>query len=269
MNNVFSYHRFSLMLRKDAADLRSNFIKILLISFGIGLFFFFMINYSADISGMQEFENVRFVIIWLTVVCNMLFAPFILYKRFNYRTAGVSHFMLPASQLEKWLSMFFYCLIVTPLLSIVALTLADLCLLLFYPLSGTTPWFLDDVLANVFSFKPIVSLVLSLLLYQAIFFFCNIWFQKSKVQKTFAVLIILAVFSAFFSALLAGLFPVSNVPDLIKVAANNNDIQFATTMMRNIYDIGGTWSTVSLLLTIFTITGIWFASFLKWKEQEL
>ena len=55
MNNVFSYHRFSLMLRKDAADLRSNFIKILLISFGIGLFIFFMINYSADISGMQEF----------------------------------------------------------------------------------------------------------------------------------------------------------------------------------------------------------------------
>jgi len=271
MNNVFSYHRFSLMLRKDAADLRSNFIKILLISFGIGLFFFFMINYFKQIEAPDsgEFERMRFIIIWLTVVCNLLFAPFILYKRFNYRTNGVSHFMLPASQLEKWLSMFFYCLIATPLLSIAALTLADLCLLPFYPLSGTILWFLDGTLPLVFSHILAVNFFIYILSYQALFFFCNIWFQKSKVQKTFAVLIILAVFSAFFSALLTGLFPLPNFTDLAKVGVYTNDIHLATTMLRGIYNIGGAWSTVSLLLTIFTITGIWYASFLKWKEQEL
>jgi len=269
MNNIFSYHRFLLMLRKDAADLRSQFIKILLISFGIGLVIFFLTNYSAGISGGKEFEIVRFVIVVLVVVCNMLFAPFILYKRFNHRTTGVSNFMLPASQLEKWLSMFFYCLIVTPLLSIAALTLADLCLLPFYPLEGTSLWFLSDITVHSSVHIPSTHIFLYMLVYQALFFFCNIWFQNSKVQKTFGVLIIVSVASALFSGILAGLFPMADVSGLLKIVGNADDAQIATTMISGIYGTSGTWPIISLFLTVFTFMGIWYASFLKWKEQEL
>jgi hypothetical protein len=257
------------MLRKDAADLRSKFIKILLISFGIGLAIFFLTNYSTGISGSRDFEMVRFVIGTLAVVCNMLFAPFILYKRFNYRTIGVSHFMLPASQLEKWLSMFFYSLIVTPLLSIAALTLADICLLPVYPLEGTTLWFLDGTASRVFAFMPLINFVAYMLLCQSLFFLCNIWFQSSKVQKTFAVLIIMGVVNTFFSGLLSGLFPATKATDILNIAGNVNDTELATTMIRGIYDAPGPWPIVSLLLIVLVTFGIWYASFLKWKEQEL
>ncbi|MCL2098486.1 MAG: hypothetical protein FWH23_07000 [Bacteroidales bacterium] len=270
MNNTFSYHRFLLMLRKEAADLRPQFIKILLISFGIGLIIFFFINYSFGISGNSSFEIVRFVIGALVVVCNILFAPFILYKRFNYRTTGVNHFMLPASQLEKWLSMFFYCLIVTPLLSIAALTLADLCLLPVYPLAGTTLWFSDDSVSHIFAFMPTVNFFIYILIYQSLFFFCNIWFQRSKVQKTFAVLIIISVVSTLFSTLLAGLFPIANVEDLVKITVENtNEMQIATTLIRSVYEGPTPWPTVALLLSVCTFLGIYYAGFLKWKEQEL
>lgn len=270
MNNVFSYHRFLLMLRKEAADLRHKFIKTLLIAFGIGLFFFFLINYFKQIEAPEsgEFEKVRLLIGTLVVLCNMLFAPFILYKRFNYRTVGVSHFMLPASQLEKWLSMFFYCIIVMPLLTIAALTLADLCLLPFYPMSGTSLWFLDGIATRAFGIMPL-GFFLYLLLGQSLFFLCNIWLQSSKVQKTFAVLIIISVANGLFSRLLLELFPIADSSDMLNISVSIAESYQAGDAIQAIFGTRETWQIVSTFLTILIPMGVWYASFMKWKEQEL
>ena len=266
MNNIFSYHRFLSLLRKDAADLRPKFIKILLISFGIGLIIFGFLNYNLRTN--YEFGMSRFTILCIAVICYMIFAPFILYKRFNDRSAGVSYFMLPASQLEKWTVMFFYCVIVTPLLSLAALTFADLCLLPFYPLQGTTLWFLDGTVASVFSIMPFVTVTLYVLLFQSLFFLCNIWFQSRKGLKTVVVLIIISFAETLFSAMLIQLFPLS-VADLTKVVENVGGSGFTFFIMHNLYNTVGLVQIVTLLLMGCMALGLWYASFLKLKEQEL
>jgi hypothetical protein len=252
---------------KDAADLRPKFIKTLLISFGIGMILFFFMNYNLRIGESQQFDIVRFVIIGMVVLCNMIFAPFTLYKRFNERTTGVSYFMLPASQLEKWIVMLFYCLIVTPLLSVAALTLADLCLLPLYPLQGTQLWFMSETVSGIFTETPLTTVCLYVLMYQSLFFLCNIWFQSGKVQKTVAIVIIIGVVNSLFSTLLAELFPV--VSDLMKIARVAESNGLTTNMLHAMFSAEGLKHIASLCLLGGITSGLWFASFLKLKEQEL
>ncbi len=114
MNNIFSLHRFLLLLRKEAADLRPKFLKIALIPFCVALGCFVLTKIFPDIEHISSnvFDEIRVLIGGITICWCTWVAPFMLYKHFNHRVKGVNYFMLPASQLEKWLSMFFYCIII-------------------------------------------------------------------------------------------------------------------------------------------------------------
>jgi len=263
MNNVFSHRRFFLLLQKDAADLRPKFIRLLLVSFGIGLLTLLLANY---VMNEVHYDIFRLIVGVLVVTCVTLFAPFQFYKHFNHRTMGVSYFMLPASQFEKWLSMFFYCLIVTPVLSILALTLADLCMLPVYPWDGMTLWFLGDTAHTAFNQLGNLSisylLIFGILGGQSLFFLCNTWFQESKVRKTFAVIIIIII----VNITLRSFFDESIVSKMLTINTGEDTFYLSITDELNNLRF---WQTVRIILLVPIPIGLWYASFLKLKEQEL
>lgn len=263
MNNVFSHRRFFSLLLKDAADLRPKFIRLLLVSSGIGLITFLLANFVFNAVGVEQYDNIRIGIGIFAVLCITLFAPFQLYKHFNHRTMGVSCFMLPASQLEKWLSMFIYCLIVTPLLSVLTLTLVDICLLPVHP-KGVTLWFLSDIARTIFRHigDPRVP-YLTIVGAQALLFLCNIWFQDSKVRKVFAVIIIIIIVDTTLSRLFFDKSFIEN-----ELGVGSTEAAFIINLGRA-YTSMGFWHTVKYFLTALIPIGLWYASFLKWKEQEL
>ena len=254
MKNIFNGKRFMMLLKKEALDLRSQYLMLILIVTCIFLVAFLFFTASGNDSYMI-YGRLRYVIGYMLVFGSMLFAPFLLYKRYNYKTHGINYFMLPASQVEKWFSMFLNCAIVTPVVMILAFTLIDLCLYPFYPWAEKSLW-----LASFDS--EISSDILMILALQSLIFLGNIWFQRAKVQKTIAIIIILTI---AYTVLMSILGKASGSGQIGETSVG------VSVNIGNLSDIlPQTWRIIiQTILFLIAPIGLWIISFRKIKEQQL
>jgi len=260
MKNIFNGKRFLMLLKKEAYDLRNQYLKLMLIVACIFLIVFISLLFSDNEAPYTVYNGIRIPISNLLLLGGMLFAPFQLYKRYNHKIYGVNYFMLPASQTEKWLSMFFYCVIVTPVVLILSITLMDLFPYLFYPVAEKSLWFNNFKSSMTNSTRTLFDALITVFVFQSILFLGNVWFKRAKVQKTILAIIIFMIAFIVFSAI------------LVKTSGINTSKMLMSNIygLTNVIDDSQTWKIISK--TIYYLVapiGLWIVSFMKMREQQL
>lgn len=121
MNNTFDFSRFMMVLRKDFRSLwpRYGVGMTILASATLAVWLFVLLISQWTSDGLDEISVPIFVRWCVVIFCtflSVLIAPFRLYGECNKGKEGIYFAMLPASKLEKYLSMIIHCVVVVPLL---------------------------------------------------------------------------------------------------------------------------------------------------------
>ncbi len=187
MNNTLDFNRLQKVIRFDAINYSQRFLKMMIIIIVSVLFGGWLIGTTQkiNINGDQRLSYLLLCFLLTTV-----FAPEKLYGDANDRRKGIRFAMLPASALEKNISMVLYCAIVTPILTGIIGLLTDsiLGLLPFGAFKGS---FFASQIGK--SSSLIADLFLQLIFYSCIFSFGTVLFKKRQSLKTIASLIALLV----------------------------------------------------------------------------
>ena len=219
MNNTFNINRFGKILKHDGLNFFPNLILALAIIWAIPVvvYLFTSLMPSDDTTQIYDpFSRIDLISTLSSIV--LIIAPARLYRYCNDPRKGIGYAMLPASTLEKFLSMVIYCVIVTPIIYIAGALAIDSILALFngpYEGFAVSAYFnkfaqinyfldndqmnglLDDTWPIFFnSLSPTIMLLLSLfgtLLLSSIFMFGNMIFKKHKTGKMIGILIILFI----------------------------------------------------------------------------
>lgn len=196
MNANFSFKRYQLLLTKELKERNTMILKLagILSVTIIGIWLT-----SILITGGEEVSPFfRFSIMSTLLVFSMIIAPFNLYKSYNHPKKGIDYALLPASVLEKYLSMLTIVVIITPLVMILSLVTTDVFLSLITP--SVFPGFAIN--SNNLGMIEISS-IYEILILQWGFIFGNFLFKKSKVTKT--------IFTAIGIYLVLGLLLASTI----------------------------------------------------------
>lgn len=181
----------------------------------------------------------RWFFLGATVFICLIMAPSGMFKACNIPKDGIYYAMLPVSHLEKYLSQLLYCVIVCPLMCILAGVAVDVILTLM-PFGAYHEWLwepfgkldvvnllaiadseeaVEAVQFMKFTFSALVfTLIVSYLFYSASFMFTNTIFKNHKVLKTILAFIVInfvlsiIINPIVFSSMLAGM---ENVGDTI------------------------------------------------------
>lgn len=219
MNNTFNINRFGKVLKHDGLNFIPNSILTLAILWAIPVVIYLFTalmptDETKDV--FDAFERIN-VISTLQKIA-IIIAPAMLYKTCNDSRKGIGYAMLPASTLEKFLSMVIYCTIVTPIIYIAGALAIDSILALFngpyegfavssyfdynaqinYAIDYQDPKILLDDTWPIFvnSLSPTFIRILSILgtlALSSIFMFGNMVFKKRKTGKMIGILILLAI----------------------------------------------------------------------------
>lgn len=202
MNKTFDIKRFGNVLRYDAMNYFKNFGWTLVVLLAIPILIWFMLYVNMDDpDAMLNYHRYGFLLV-LAIIA-MILAPSRLYKNANDSRKGIQFAMLPASNLEKFLSMSIYCLIVTPILYLVGAVAID-CILTLIPGNNPNGGFIfrdifytnivEVELPNDLDLLPLPFYqVFILLSYVSIFMFTNMLFKKRKVSKTIGILALIGI----------------------------------------------------------------------------
>lgn len=222
MNNTFTFNRFKNLLLKDGKMYIRNYGTALIVFCCLNAIFW-IFNLLFGTSSEQPF---RFGMLCTWTALAMMMVPEKVFGKANLSREGVSFAMLPASTLEKFISMFLYCAIVTPIIVFFGGYLVDTLLSLF-PFGGfekpihlyTINDFvhmvdnsegvvqssnMDIAFTDVFPIGVIrTSLYMGIIQWAAIYMLGNMLFKKHKAGKTFACYLgISYVLSTIFGAVL-------------------------------------------------------------------
>lgn|SRR5574344_903371 len=219
MSNVFNFKRFCNYLVYDLRNAKNNFgISMLIMALMPLIIFTFYELVSLIFTGRFSDAGTwcRWVAIVISVAAVILFAPARIYGHITDKRSGSDFLMLPASHLEKWISMVLITCVVLPVVLIVTLGACDSVLGLIFPKAYGSPIVssiasakefiadnLSDSNVNVhanFVAMGIFSWIESIL----IFTLGAICFKKSKVAKTIladllAGMILGSLFTLFWS----------------------------------------------------------------------
>ncbi len=127
MNEVFDIKRLWKLMQYEVVNYIPNFFKSLLI-FSSVIAATWIFSLTVDFAVLPEGRDKLVATLFTLAV---ILSPFIVYKDMNNRKKGYIYAMIPASTLEKLLSMVVLCVVVVPVLSYAMLTATDLLLWLF------------------------------------------------------------------------------------------------------------------------------------------
>ena len=218
MNNTFSFNRFKNLLLKDGKTYIRNFGTSLIVWCCLNaIFWIFNLLF-----GTTSDPLFRFGMLCTWTALAMMMVPSKVYGNANLSREGVGFAMLPASSLEKFVSMFIYCAIVTPVVVFFGGYLVD-ALLSVFPFGGFEKpihlYTLNELIrmandtdgviqagntsiefTNVFPIGVIrTSIYVGIVQWAAIFMLGNMLFKKHKAGKTFVCYMgISYVFSTIF-----------------------------------------------------------------------
>ncbi|MBO4740742.1 MAG: hypothetical protein J5605_03750 [Bacteroidales bacterium] len=195
MNNTFDFNRFKKVVARDFYATYSRFgLGILILSLLVVAVWIMSLvsgipNYYLDpdinIDTDLFYNNIlgkRVAIIVFGVFLSVTIAPAIIYKSCNLKGRGNYYALLPASNLEKYLSMFLHCCIVAPLAVILGSLLVDT-LLTLLPV-GYFRDFIWNYDSWLFESEGCLLVIANFLLNASIYMFTNTIFKKSKFIKT-------------------------------------------------------------------------------------
>ena len=217
MNNTFNINRFGKILKHDGLNFFPNLILALAILWAIPVIVYL---FTALMPGDEEkglidaFSRIDTISVLSTIA--LIIAPARLYKYCNDSRKGMVYAMLPASTLEKFLSMVIYCVIVTPIIYIAGALAIDSILAIFNgPYEGFAVSYYFDTFSKINavldrdnimldeswilyykSLSPTFMLILSALgtlTISSIFMFGNMIFKKHKTGKMIGILILLFI----------------------------------------------------------------------------
>jgi len=218
MNNTFAINRFKNLLLKDGKMYIRNFGTSLIVFCCLNAIFwiFNLLFGSSSVSGF------RFGMLCTWTALAMMLVPSKVYGNANLSREGVSFAMMPASSLEKFVSMFLYCAIVTPIVVFFGGYLVD-ALLSVFPFGGFEKpihlYTINDFVRMVDNSEGVVqssnvvtsfsdvfpigvirtSLYVGIIQWAAIFMLGNMLFKKHKAGKTLVCYMgISYVFSTLF-----------------------------------------------------------------------
>ena len=211
MNNTFDWSRFCKVVRKDFSNIWQNAGTALLIITLLPILAWLL---WWALSGIEEMPaivpEVRWCFIAGSVILAAMVSPSRMYRTANLQKEGIYFAMLPASKLEKYLSMLLFTIVVCPLLCFLGGMVLDyfLTLLPFGPynkwlwqtdyladaldgyrglVSGAFPDVDENTMMLVQVFTPwkvVLYALLCHLSYVALFLFTNTIFKKHKVLQT-------------------------------------------------------------------------------------
>lgn len=219
MNNTFNIQRFGKILKHDGLNFFPNFILSLAILWAIPVVIYLFTALMPTDGTKQIYDAMsRVNVIDALLKIAIIIAPAILYKTCNDSRKGIGYAMLPASTLEKFLSMVIFCVIVTPIVYIAgALAIDSILAIINGPYDGFalsmyfdkfsqieysfeqhgTKVMLDDALPIfINNLSPAFMRVLSILgtlMLSSIFMFGNMIFKKRKTGKMIGILILLFI----------------------------------------------------------------------------
>ena len=227
MNNTFDFNRFKNLLLKDGRRYIRNY--------GTGLIVFCCLDAIFWIFNLlfrsSTMPPVRFGMLCTWTALAMMMVPEKVFGKANLSREGVGFAMLPASSLEKFVSMFIYCAIVTPIIVFFGGYLVDTLLSLF-PFGGfekpihlysinelvrmagdskgvAQTGEMDIAFTDVFPIGVIrTSIYMGIIQWAAIYMLGNMLFKKHKAGKTFACYLgISYVLSTIFGVVLTSSRP--------------------------------------------------------------
>ena len=205
MNNTFSFNRFKNLLLKDGKMYIRNFGTSLIVWCCLNaIFWIFNLLF-----GSETMPPVRFGMLCTWTALAMMMVPSKVYGNANLSREGVGFAMMPASSLEKFVSMFLYCAVVTPIIVFFGGYLVDAFLSIFpfggfekpirlYSMNEIIQMFhdtegtvrageMDLPIEQVFPIGVMrTSLYAGIIQWSAIFMLGNMLFKKHKAGKTFA-----------------------------------------------------------------------------------
>ena len=191
MNETFDIKRLGRLIKYEVINYIPNFFKSLLIFASVIAavwIFSLTVDFNVCPHSRAGLVNALFVLA-------IVLSPFIVYKDMNDRKKGYIYAMIPASTLEKLLSMIVLCVVIVPLLAYAVLTATDLLLWLLSK-AGIGPFLhmefynpftavklVDDeyLLPHIYPVFDSIIYFVNLIAYTIMF---NTIFRKNKVLKT-------------------------------------------------------------------------------------
>lgn len=279
MNNTFNLHRFGNLLAFDGRRYIRNFGLTLAILCGIPLVGWLL----TLIFGFTMPTLPRWLAIYTLVMLGIILVPAKAFGDINLSREGVRFAMLPVSNLEKYFSYLFFCLL-TPVIILLASWGID-SLLTLLPLGGFTHYikslsfgsimndfFVEisemagedlsdveglDVFMNMFGSGYTYNFIIGIIFNVGVFMFGNLLFKTHKTAKTLGCMIgisyVLSMIRQIF-LITMGKSIFTNLETLNDINTIS-DLTTSTIMFNNIFH------------TILTI-GLYIGLFFKLKTQK-
>ena len=214
MNNTLDFNRLGKVVKHDGTSFAQNLSLALIILWSIPLVIWLFSSLTPNNGHIDSYSRISIISTLGTIL--LIMAPARLYKYCNDSRQGIRYAMLPASSLEKFISMVFYCVIVAPVIYLAgALAIDSILAVLGGPYEGfaIADYFNDlsqfrhmvrqkmmmdeedyTLLANYLSPTIIIlSKALSTLAMSSVFMFGNMVFKKRKTGKMIGILILLFI----------------------------------------------------------------------------
>ena len=205
MSNVFNISRFNRLLALDGRNYFKRFGLVLVIIIGVNVVAWAAFSFLPYLEITEVLPLNRYLLITLLAAISIAMAPGIAFGDINDKRAGASQMIMPVSTLEKFLSLFLYCCLLTPVLCVVGSLILDtlLALLPFGKYEGFTwdqfimQFHPKSLIVNAADDENLWDLTfflsgdyqywLQMIALPSVCLFANLIFKKNKVAKTFLV----------------------------------------------------------------------------------
>ena len=205
MSNAFNISRFNRLLALDGRNYFKRFGLVLAIIIGVNVVAWVVFSFLPYLEITEVLPLNRYLLITLLAAISIAMAPGIAFGDINDKRAGASQLMMPVSTLEKFLSLFLYCCLLTPALCVVGSLIIDtlLALLPFGEYEGFTwsqfvmQFHPKSLIVNADADENLWTLTfflnrdyqywLQMIALPSVCLFANLIFKKNKVAKTFLV----------------------------------------------------------------------------------
>lgn len=245
MNNTLYFNRLGKVIRRDGMNFSQNIGWTMIILWAIPVLFWLV---SFIIVGEGNESTARVEKLKILELIALIVAPAKLYCDCNDPRKGIQYAMMPASALEKFISMFFYCTIVTPIIYWAGAILTDTLLAslpgrnpyngfifakLLNPIYQSTEFSQAAVIQNtdfdyesfvyeasgLFNGLTLISIkITSILATVSVFMFGNMFFKNRKTLKTIgAVILLFIILMIVFIKFIINLAP--SIPEDEEMAA--------------------------------------------------
>lgn len=225
MSEIFNFNRYCKTVKSDLNNYGKKAISPLIILTAIMPFNLML---RSILGGHEVSIETRIYVIGVLTFILLYIVPFIMYKNANHRKRGVDYIMLPASGLEKFLSMLFICSILTPIIFIGSYLIVDTIMTLIP----------NRFYNGKFLFTPElmtwdnIKVLLTIIMFQSTTLCGNMLFRKNKAGKT--ILSTLAIL--FISGALIGTYfyrteiknRYTNIESISVQNKNNNVVTIST-----------------------------------------